>query len=446
MAFRHLILDHPLIVLFSTLEPKLEEETYLQPIYTELHKTRHTVFRIQNSQMANTFVSSLNATGDSVGPRPAPMDPFVPGSANLFPKMVNRIDEAAWELWQFDGFSADNETAVSISFYRDTRGFKEGGFHVELNALWPDGSKWGEKLYFVESTITADNGSVHGIWKSSDSTATVNNSVSFDIAADLSTATVRFSVPDRVTGTIELRALGGNRESRLPPTEGAALLGPSVYYLFPLGPAAAAVDLVLFDAADDETSGTAHKRTVIMRADDGTRGGFVRGWSTFAWPQIMTDAYYMCGTAGPYMLQVIRIVSSAADGRKPHTVARLYRDEGLVYAANQVHNNDTQPARENMSVQGEDTVVVEKVFDGDAWLAGAFRDKNTGYVIEFIQDGMRGQGKRWRFEVRHKLAWWNDYTSDQGTGKSGFLETILGGQDGEQTFTGSGVAGQLELP
>ncbi|KZF23888.1 hypothetical protein L228DRAFT_238399 [Xylona heveae TC161] len=450
--------------------------------------------------MAKTFVSSLNAADGSEsivpGASPVPVDPFLPNSANLFPKLVERINDAAWELWQFDGLSSDGETAVTISFYRDTRGLQDGGFHAELNALWPDGSKWGEKLYFTESVITAEgeaahNGSLRGVWQSQSqsqsqshsqspgeggSTRSKTNSVSFDIAADLATARVTFSVPDRVEGTLELRALSrAPLGSRLAATEEAAKLGPSVYYLFPLGPAAVAADLVfsLADETEDEAAAAAtsletngavngdhkkdKKKTLILRPEDGARGGFVRGWSALAWPQIMTDAYYVCGTAGPYMLQVIRIESSAADGRKPHVVARLYRDGELVCAANQLGERHAQSQTENGGHghnRDEDVVVVDKLLDGgeEGWLAGAFRDRNTGYAIEFIQGTKREghqqqqQRKRWRFQARHRRPWWSDYTSDKGTGKSGFLETILGGSDEEASFKGSAGAGQLQLP
>ncbi|KAF2471752.1 uncharacterized protein BDR25DRAFT_333799 [Lindgomyces ingoldianus] len=373
-----------------------------------------------------TFMSYLNIEGDSVVTGPVPLDPFLPNSANLFPKMINRINDSAWELWEFDAFSSDGETAVSVSFYRDARGIKEGGFHVDLNAIWPDGSKWGEELYFPESIITAE--------------------------ADLSSATVQFSVPERVNGTIELSSQGNGRESRLPGTEDSAKLGPAVYYMFPMGPADAKADLAF--GVDDE-NGVVYERKLLVHADNGARGSMVRGWSAVAWPGIMTDAYYLSAVAGPYMLQLIRIVSSAATDFTPYVVARLYRNEKLLCAAQQLV--DAQSSKNG--VLAADAVVVEKVLEGDRGLTGAFRDKNRGYVVEFVEGakgGMREEGKRWRFETSHKLAWWSEPTSapgPQGTGKSGFIEAVFGGSgrhrfgdsDGEMTFEGAGVAGQLQL-
>ncbi|KAJ5660075.1 hypothetical protein N7507_006526 [Penicillium longicatenatum] len=379
--------------------------------------------------MSNTFVSFFSLDGDSIVSGPVPVDPFVPDSGNIFPKMVNQINDAAWELWQFDGLAANGKTAVTVSFYRDTRTLTEGGFHAELNAIWPDGTSWGEKLFFEESVITSEGdfshtGKVHGVWKSDAA------SVTFRIAADLSVATLQFSVPGRVTGTLELSSLSSRSDSRLPATDGAAKLGSSVHYIYPLGPCVSSADLV-FDAADDT-----NRRTLILKAENGDRGGFVRGWSSLAWPHFMTDAYYICGTAGPYMLQLIRIVSTAADDYKPSVVARLYHNTELVCAANQIAGIGAPELQ-------EDAVVVEKVLDGERGLKGAFRDKNVGYVIEFVKGDA---GKKWRFETRHKVAWWSDYTSDQGTGKSGFIEALFGGSQDGPKFEGFAGAGQLQLP
>ena len=396
--------------------------------------------------MASTFVSYLNIKGGSVVTGPVPIDPFVPGSANLFPKMINRINDSAWELWEFDAFSKNGETAVSVSFYRDARGLEAGGFHVDLNAIWPDGSKWGEELYFPESSITVEVDSrVRGVWNSDTASAT------FTMAADLSTATVRFSVPGRVNGTIELCSLGDCRESRLPATKELALLGPSVYYIFPMGPTDATTDLAF---VVDDGSGTVHEQKSSVHADNGARGSMVRAWSAVAWPGIMTDAYYLSAVAGPYMLQLIRMVSSPATNFTPHVVARLYCNEELVCAAQQVI--DTQPPADG--VLAEDAATVEKVLDGHRDLTGAFRDKNMGYIIELVE-GIKGdtqqQGKRYFFKTSHKLAWWSEPTSapgPQGTGKSGFIEVVFGGSDGGRfggsvgdMFEGAGVAGQLQL-
>ncbi len=403
--------------------------------------------------MASQFVSHLNTTGDSIVSGPVAVEPFVPGSANLFPKMVNHINDSAWELWQFDGFSADGETAVSVSFYRDTRGLEKGGFHIDINAIWPDGSKWGEMLFFPESIVTLEGasytqGRVQGVWKSATA------STSFSIEANLSAATVLFSVPGRVTGTIEPRFMGiGGHESRLPAAESAALLGPSVYYLFPMGPASATTDLAF--GVVDKVNGTVHEKRHSV-GKDGGRGSIVRGWSALAFPQMFTDAYYLNAVIGPYMLQLIRIISSAATGRKPHTIARLYRDDELVCAAQ--HSIDVLSLDENLLA--EDTVAVDKVLREDGGLAAAFCDKNTGYVIDLIErsgeggtinfDHARRHRKRWHFEAHHKLAWWSEPTSapgPQGTGKSGFIEAVDGGLDGgEMTFKGAGLAGQLQLP
>lgn len=396
--------------------------------------------------MSTTTYASYLSIADSIVSGPVPVEPFVPNSANLFPKMTDRINDSAWELWQFDAFSVDGETAVSVSFYRDARSLKEGGFHVDLNAIWPDGSKWGKELYFPESTITASGGppqaaNVHGVWRSEDtSNAAEPSSAEFRVASDLSTAFARFSVPGSVAGTIELHSRGGDRQFRLPATQNDALLGTDVYYLFPMGPTTATANL-MFEIHGEEGGDPRH-RTLSVQASEGGHGGMVRGWSALAWPKILTDAYYICATAGPYMMQLLRIVSSDAASAAPYVVARLYRNEELVCASQNI--SDAKGLADGPPEQ--DMVIVEKVVDPEGGLAGAFRDGNTGYLIEYVKGGA---GDRWRFNVRHKMAWWSSPTSKpgpDGTGKSGFVEAVFGGSDDEAGCGGAGVAGQLQLP
>ncbi|KAI0102476.1 hypothetical protein GGR51DRAFT_574151 [Nemania sp. FL0031] len=395
--------------------------------------------------MASTIVSSLNIKGDSVVAGPVPIEPFIPSSANLFPKMTSQINDAAWELWEFEGFSTDGETAMGVSLYRDARGREKGGFHAEVNAIWPDGKKWGETLYFAESTMTAEGGSPHdgpvyGVWKSVDDRNDALRTITFSITEDNSSAIVCFSVPNKVTGMIELRSSGTARKARLPATEEAALLYPSVYYMFPMGPVTADADLTFTAVSNDG------ERKLYLRSNDGSHGGMVRGWSSKAWPQFMNDAYYVVANVGPYMLQLLRIVGSAAANHKPHVAARLYRDDELVCSANRVVNRQTRET-ESTTQERQDVIMIEKILQGEngqEGLTGAFRDKNVGYVIEFVS----AQQKRWRFETRHKSAWWSEPTSapgPEGTGKSGWIETVFGGSDDEM-FEGAGVGGQLQIP
>ncbi|KAK4868793.1 hypothetical protein LT330_006401 [Penicillium expansum] len=402
--------------------------------------------------MASTSISTLDIRDSCVIAEPVLVDPFVAGSANLFPKMPSGITDGSWELWEFEAFSNDGDTAVGVSLYRDVRGLDQDGFHAELNAIWPDGSKWGETLYFAKSIITAEGsvysheGRVDGVWKSRNGPdaheGETTRTISFTISPDLSSAIVRFFVPGFVSGTMTLHSilrLTNNQKTSLPATEEAALLYPSVYYTFPMGPETATVDLTFTVRADSEG-----ERKLYIGAENDGHGGMVRGWSPHAWPQFMTEAYYTVAHIGPYMLQLIRIVGSAAASHKPFAVARLYRDHNLVCAANSVLD-DT--AAEGPAV--EDTVRVKKILpesnEQATGLAGAFRDKNVGYIIEFSSTQRQCH---WQFEGRHKRAWWSEPTSapgPDGTGKSGWVEAFVGGSPGEK-FNGTGVGGQLQIP
>lgn len=385
--------------------------------------------------------------------------PFEPSSPNLFPKLVTSINLDSWELWEFDTFNAkDGKTAIGVSLYRDARGIDKGGFHAELNAIWEDGRKWNETLYFAESAVIQESGDkgygcVHGVWKSrpgisehgtngQESNAQTDD-ISFTISADCSAATVRFAVRGRIDGCMKLRSKSVTKlEDRLPTTEQEAQLCPDVFYMFPMGPVISDGEITFcFTASPEE------QRSIKISPENGWCGGMVRGWSSKPWPTFMNDAYYVVAHVGPYMLQMLRIVGSAFAQHKPRAVARLYYNNELICSANQVmvlpsdHGN-TPPEHQH------DTVQVTKIFPDENELnrlVGNYRDKNIGYKIDLVGASDKMQ---WTFEVRHKRAVWSEPTSapgPEGTGKSGWIEEVSGGAKGDE-FLGSGFGGQLQIP
>jgi hypothetical protein len=372
--------------------------------------------------------STLNISDGCIIPTPATPSPFLPNTANLFPKLLTGIDASAWELWEFDTIGSDGAVALGCSLYRDARGVDEGGFHAEVNALWGDGRHWGQTLYFAESSVREEeDGSVRGVWSGE------NGSISFAIDADCEVATVQFDVLGLVEGRVELRSTSiTSPSSRFPGTGEEAQLAPGVFYLFPMGPVVSSVTAT-FTFPDE-----AEQRTLDIEAGS---GGMVRGWSHRAWPSFMNDAYYVVGKLGPYNIQILRILGSVFAQYKPRAVARLYYENEMVSAANCIPD----PAVSEEDLEEKDVVRVSKVFAEEGGLAGTFRDKNTGYVIEFLS---AQQGKEWRFEIRHECAVWSEATSapgPDGTGKSGWIETFTGGAEGEE-YAGVGFGGQLQIP
>jgi len=180
--------------------------------------------------------------------------------------------------------------------------------------------------------------------------------------------------------------------------------------------------------------------------DNSARGGMDRVWSLLSWPQIMTESYYLRAQAGPYALQIMRIFSDVGSGNKPYTVARLYRSGKLICAPQKVIDSWSGEAP-------EDSLVLNKLYrnKNSFGLTGVFRDKCTGYSVDFIQTGVGGQ--RWQFQVIHHKILWNIPTSAPGpnaTGNTGFIESLVGGLklEGEvemETFHGVGTGGQCEL-
>ncbi|KAJ5188375.1 hypothetical protein N7491_004700 [Penicillium cf. griseofulvum] len=164
----------------------------------------------------------------------------------------------------------------------------------------------------------------------------------------------------------------------------------------------------------------------------------------------MTDSYFLRATVGPYNIQLIRIISDATRGYSHHTLARLWKGQDLVCTTQQVVDRDTA---ETGRFSG-DAVMVEKIYEVNesegVAVSGSFRDKNVGYIVEFLQGSASGNGsnKKWRFKIRHNQSWWNMPTSapgPQATGNTGFLEAASGGLDGETCFKGCGGGGQVQL-
>ena len=374
--------------------------------------------------MTNNLVSYFNIF-DSLVSGPVPISPFTPNNANLFPKLPDRINETAWELWFFDGVSSNGSTGITISFFRDAQAPKLG-FRVQVNAIWPDGAQWGTELYFAESIITAED--VHGtkgIWRSGD-----DNLANFEVASDLQSATLTFDVQFRLKGTMNLTTLPPSVS--LPATEEEAMLGPQVHYVRPIATASITADLTFF-TTDKATNKTSSRDFRIEPLDQAT-GGMDRFWTPLAWPQLMTESYFLRATVGEYKVHFMRIFGTVAAGEVPYVSARLYHQGRLVCAPQSAGQSE------------EDYAAIEKQ-QGEG-LTGQFRDKNTGYVIKFVSPELEGCRKSWSFNVTHDRAWWNTPTSapgPNGTGNSGFVEKVSGGEEGGEEFEGYGGGGQAQL-
>jgi hypothetical protein len=136
----------------------------------------------------------------------------------------------------------------------------------------------------------------------------------------------------------------------------------------------------------------------------------------------------------------MRISPPAGSEDQPSTMARLYREGRLVCVAQHV------VTREDALIT-HDSLVLSKQDDSDSEdaVTGGYRDKNTGYTVEFVEKGNEGQ--RWKFQVRHERIIWNTPTSRPGpdaTGNTGFVEVLYGGTIGE-SYEGVGTGGQCEL-
>ena len=404
-----------------------QESTFLHISTVELYcRDRNPPPEQIPATMTEQFESRLNVETEPIILGPVSVLPFIPGSGNVFPKYVDAITQTAWELWFFDGISAD-KAAIVVGFGRNMEGPRQAPFRCQVLCIWPDESTWHRDMYFSDSIVTTvgDAGDVVGVWKD----PIKNMSASFQVPVDSSWAKLTFAIPGVLEGNVSLTSMPGDTGLNTRPE-----LGSSVNYMRPIGRASVTADLEFYPP-ESNTS-----KSLVWPMEGGATGGMDRVWSPLSWGQVMTESYYLRAHVGTYAMQIMRIFSDMKSGNQPHTVARLYRDGKLICATQDVVDET------DGEVPG-DSLVLSKVLGApnDAGLTGAFRDKNSGYTVHFIQGGPTGQ--RWTFDVRHERTFWNLPTSAPGpnaTGNTGFIESLEGGSQGE-SFNGVGTGGQCQL-
>lgn len=385
-----------------------------------------------------TFTSVLKV-GESITSEAVPGSDFIPDSGNLYPKWPEKFNKSAVEVWLFDAIAADGKTAFTVSFVHDVLA-APAGFRIQVNAIWADGTKWSNPLIFPESVITSEGpdlgrGRVVGVWRTDKDD---NSRVGFEVDADLSTAVVTFDIAGKITGTLTHKSLG---YSCLPQTAKEAQMAPDAYWMRPIAIADATVDITFYWVAPE---GETTSRWMVIDKDQRATGGVDRSWEPMPWTKVMTDSYFLRAKAGPYVIQVMRLVGRPEQNHELYATARLCRDGKLVCAPLRVlhaNNNNTADKAE------DDAIVVEKLYEGEG-VAAVFRDKNVGCRIEFRSGGPDGQ--RWSFKARHHRAWWSKPSSPPGpkaTGHAGFVVSVAGGPIGSvESFQGWGIAGQVDMP
>lgn len=391
--------------------------------------------------MAITTFTSLLKEGQFLANESIPGSDFLPNSGNLFPKWSDTLSPTAVETWLFDAMTEDGSTAFTASFFRDGSE-APGSFRVAINAVWPDGTVWGHHLVVPVSSVTSEgpdvgHGHIIGVWSNGETQDNdTHTGASFDIAADLSAASVTFNVPGKITGTLTHRSL---RYPSLPQTDKEAEVAPEAYWMRPIAMADATLDMT-FHIDNPEKSGTAEKRMAIG-PEQRSFGGMDRSWLPKVWAKEATDALFVRAKAGPYVMAMMRLVGTPQNNYQATATAVLYRDGELLCRPLRV-----LPADRRDAAAAADAVRVERIHDGDG-LPARFRDKNVGYRLEFRSSGPKRE--KWSFELRHHKAWWAKPTSrpgPDGTGNSGFIVDVAGGLDGsDESFRGWGMTGEVEL-
>jgi hypothetical protein len=372
--------------------------------------------------------------GTSIIDSPAPPAEFFPNSGNLFPKYPDEFPKHAVEVWLFDALTSTGGDAFTVSFLRDNMA-APSGFRVALNASWADGENCTQNIVLPISRVTnegadASKGRLKGEWRAEEDSGP---SATFEVDAELHSALVTFNAPGRITGTLRL-ASRGYQCLPLTAAEASVGTGAEIFWMRPIAMANAELDVCI-------TTSTGTSKPMFISKEQGGYGGVERSWESMPWMKAVTDSLFVRAQAGPYVLNVMRLVGRPEDNYSNTTSARLYRDGKLVCApqrvAEAIHGlSASQLGKENALVFG-------KVFDGKGTPA-TFRHKNTGYKLEFLADS------RWSFELCHGRAWWRFPTSKPGpgaTGSSAFVVTVKGGLVGSgDVYEGFGMAGQVEMP
>ena len=331
------------------------------------------------------------------------ISPYDVASNNIFPKIPN-LNASTWELYFFDAVSLDS-AAITLSFFRDG-----GLLKTQILVIWPDGETLVTEAFAKESSIkSCEAEGVRAVWQGED------GSTSFELSHDLKEVTIIIDLPG-IGGRISFLSatpdwttdVEKNKER-----DALRLLAPSVYWLQPIPRASVQVDLNI------------NGRDLVFTG----LGGLDRFWTPYSWMTLMDESVYLRAHAGPYTLLMLRLVSRIDRG-VPHASVYLLKYGERIFAT---HN-------ERISLHDE-YYSFKKTYHGG--VRGSFQDSNTGTVIDLVSPK---NGKHWRFEMEHSSIWWTIPTGRTGTGNSGFVDKVSGGEVGGEDFEGKGTTGHCQLP
>ena len=329
--------------------------------------------------------------------------PYDVASNNIFPKIPN-LNASTWELYFFDAVSLDS-AAITLSFFRDG-----GRLKTQVLAIWPDGETFVKEVFAKESSIrSCEVEGVRAVWQGED------GSTSFELSQDLREVTIKIDLPG-IGGSISFWSAipGWNTDiDKKEERDALRLLAPTVYWLQPIPRASVQVDLNI------------NGRDLIFTG----LGGLDRFWTAHSWMTLMDESVYVRSHAGPYTLLMLRLMSRVDRG-VPHASVFLFKNGERIFATQNEH----------ISLR-EEYYSFKKTYHGK--VRGAFQDGNTGTVIDLVSPK---KGKHWRFEMDHGSTWWNMPTGRTGTGNSGFIDRVFGGEVGGEEFEGKGTTGHCQLP
>ena len=327
------------------------------------------------------------------------------------PKMLP-LNTTGGEQWEFDGVSDDGMAMFYFGFYRDPNYSILGTGNLRLVSEWAssEGKKFVRVDYPTDSIIESCSWGTRGLWKGNNGK---DYSCTFEVTKNMRVARVGCDMDD-LTGNIVFK-------SSMPPRYPDGTTYPNakadtevIPYFRWVEPIPAGITEV-----DVQIEGAPFRFTGV--------GGHERIWTAFSWFTCLRAFSAIRILAGPYALSHIVWKSNVEKGLSSPSVV-LAKDGKQIFAA----KSDSPSVTEGF-------VVMTKKYDGK--VTGSLRDNATGFTLDIVSPNTT----KWKFTIENRNVGF-EYNAGERFGSNGFSATVVGGEVGEEQYSGTAFVELLEFP
>jgi len=322
-------------------------------------------------------------------------------------------NSSAHQEWYFESTASNGRSHMVAVFFRNPPWFGNTQT-VNLDAVWPNGTKTANTLAFQESRISTCPDRTVGIWKSSNPETWVGFTVSLDSrTATVIADTANISGTWRVDSNTLPHYISGQT---YPDPQGSLTFAPYVWWWSPI-PSGRASTAMRFGNTPFRLQGYGGHDNFLTAYNPWDLT--CKGW---IWVRIIT---------GPYTAQIWQFTSSIDD--KTYISAFLSRDGRTVFVSQEVLEPSQKATFTNVS----------QLFNQEEAAHGIF-DEATGFVLDLTEGG--SEGRSWHFETKHTHVGLSSPL--KSTMKfNRYVDTARGGQQGvgEEAFAGSANSEQIVI-